>query len=60
MSRLYRSLRATLRAAVNVFYGDIEATGAAFLPATGPIIIACNHPNSIVDPLLLGTVTDRA
>ncbi len=60
MSRLYLALRATLRAAVKVFYGDIEVTDARHLPATGPIIIACNHPNSIVDPLLLGTVTDRA
>ena len=60
MSRLYLALRTTLRAAVKVFYGDIEVTDAGHLPATGPIIIACNHPNSIVDPLLLGTVTDRA
>jgi glycerol-3-phosphate O-acyltransferase/dihydroxyacetone phosphate acyltransferase len=56
---LYRTLHGTLRAAVKVFYGDIEVTGGEHLPATGPIIIACNHPNSIVDPLLLGTVTDR-
>ncbi|MBK7827063.1 MAG: 1-acyl-sn-glycerol-3-phosphate acyltransferase [Nannocystis sp.] len=59
VSPLYQALRATLRAAVKVFYGDIEVTGGEHMPATGPTIIACNHPNSIVDPLLLGTVTQR-
>lgn len=59
ISPLYQALRATLRAAVKVFYGDIEVTGGEHMPATGPTIIACNHPNSIVDPLLLGTVTQR-
>lgn len=59
VSPLYQALRATLRAAVKVFYGDIEVTGGEHMPTTGPTIIACNHPNSIVDPLLLGTVTQR-
>lgn len=59
VSPLYRAIRATLRAAVRVFYGEIEVTGGEHMPASGPTIVACNHPNSIVDPLLLGTVTDR-
>jgi 1-acyl-sn-glycerol-3-phosphate acyltransferase len=44
---------------LNLFYGRIEVTGAEHLDPSAPTILACNHPNSIVDPLLLGTITDR-
>lgn len=59
MGAIYSAVRVVLRAAVRVFYGEVEVTGAEHMPASGPTIIACNHPNSIVDPLLLGVITDR-
>lgn len=59
MSAIYTAVRVVLRAAVRVFYGEVEVTGSEHMPASGPTIIACNHPNSIVDPLLLGVITDR-
>lgn len=59
MSLLYRGMRAMLRGAVNLFYRRIEVTGTEHLGGDSPTILACNHPNSIVDPLLLGTLTER-
>jgi len=58
-SLLYRGLRATVRAAVKLFYGTVEVTGLEHLDSGVPTILACNHPNSIVDPLLLGTFEPR-
>ncbi|MFO0618979.1 MAG: 1-acyl-sn-glycerol-3-phosphate acyltransferase [Polyangiaceae bacterium] len=61
---LYRALRGTMRAALRLFYRTIEPTGLEHLdgrpgePAI-PTILACNHPNSIVDPLLLGLFEER-
>ena len=56
---LYRGLRALVRSAVKVFYGRVEVTGLAHLEHKGATILASNHPNSIVDPLLLGLFEDR-
>ncbi len=59
MSLLYRSLREILRTAVELFYVDIQSTGKQQIPATGPVIFAANHPNSIMDTVILGSQTDR-
>ena len=56
---VYRALRATVRATLGAFYGTIEATGLDNLDGHSPTILACNHPNSIVDPLLLGLFEKR-
>lgn len=63
-SLVYRALRATVRTALRLFYRTIEPTGLEHLePRPGeesvPTILACNHPNSIVDPLLLGMFEER-
>ncbi|MCC6620014.1 MAG: 1-acyl-sn-glycerol-3-phosphate acyltransferase [Deltaproteobacteria bacterium] len=61
-SRLYRGLRRVVRAALRVFYRTVEVTGRENLGARGhehPTILASTHPNSIVDPLLLGILEQR-
>jgi len=58
-SRLYRVLRVTLRGALRVFYRTVEVTGRENLGARRPTILASTHPNSIVDPLLLGILEER-
>ena len=42
-----------LLAAVRLFFRRIEVTGVDRVPATGPVIFAINHPNGLVDPLLV-------
>jgi 1-acyl-sn-glycerol-3-phosphate acyltransferase len=59
VSLLYRSLRQLLRLAVDLYFVDIESTGREKVPRSGPVIFAANHPNSIMDTVILGTQTDR-
>lgn len=60
---LYRTLRSVIRGALRVFYRTVEVTGRENLGAAGahgrPTILASTHPNSIVDPLLLGILEER-
>jgi len=58
-TRLYRSLRSLIRGALRVFYRTVEVTGRENLGAARPTILASTHPNSIVDPLLLGILEER-
>jgi 1-acyl-sn-glycerol-3-phosphate acyltransferase len=59
VSLLYRSLRQLLSLAVDLYFVDIESTGREKVPRTGPVIFAANHPNSIMDTVILGTQADR-
>ncbi len=59
MSRTYRIVRFILRSAVDVYFVDIRASGQDLIPADGPLIFAANHPNSIMDTVMLGTQTSR-
>ncbi len=56
---LYRTLRSVIRGALRVFYRTVEVTGRENLGTTRPTILASTHPNSIVDPLLLGILEER-
>ena len=56
---VYRGLRAFGRLALRWFYRDIEVVGAAQLPASGPVLIASNHPNALVDALVIACTLKR-
>src|SRR5690606_36434651 len=45
--------------ALRVFYRTVEVTGREHLPRGRPTILASNHPNSIIDPLLVGLFEER-
>ena len=47
------------RGLVRFYYPRIEIEGAERLPATGPLILVANHPNSLIDPVLLGVAARR-
>jgi 1-acyl-sn-glycerol-3-phosphate acyltransferase len=46
-------LRAVLRVVAGVFFRQIEVVGLEHVPAEGPVIFAGNHPNSLIDPVLI-------
>lgn len=56
---LYRVLRAAADVALRWYYADIVVQGAERIPTTGPLVIAANHPNALVDALLAVTALHR-
>ena len=59
MSRLYRSIRALVRVALDVYYTGIEVHGLENVPAEGPLLILANHHNGLIDPMLVVAANDR-
>src|SRR3954463_6990088 len=51
--------RGLVRALVRFYYPRIEVTGGALIPRTGPVLLVANHPNSLIDPVLLGIAAAR-
>src|SRR5688572_16437148 len=56
---VYRVLRAFGRLALRWFYRDIEVVGVENLPNAGPVLLASNHPNAMVDALVVGCTLQR-
>ena len=42
-----------------IFFRRIEVRHAEYVPSKGPVLLVANHPNSIMDALVMGTVTNR-
>jgi 1-acyl-sn-glycerol-3-phosphate acyltransferase len=51
--------RRFVRSLVKFYYPRIEVTGLDNIPQSGPVLIAANHPNSLIDPVLLGIAARR-
>ena len=55
----YVVLRGFGRLALRWFYRDVEVLGLERLPAEGPALLASNHPNALVDALVVGCTLQR-
>jgi 1-acyl-sn-glycerol-3-phosphate acyltransferase len=56
---VYRLMRGFLRLLVGIFFRQIEVVGLEHVPADGPVIFAGNHPNSLLDPVMIVTTCGR-
>jgi glycerol-3-phosphate O-acyltransferase/dihydroxyacetone phosphate acyltransferase len=56
---LYRLLRATAAIALRWYYADVDVQGRERVPLVGPVLVLANHPNALIDPLLVGTAVPR-
>jgi glycerol-3-phosphate O-acyltransferase/dihydroxyacetone phosphate acyltransferase len=56
---IHRFLRFSLKLVFWIYYRKVDVTGVENIPASGPVILACNHPNSFLDALLVGVYTKR-
>ena len=56
---IYRLLRWISGIALHWFYREIRVVGLENIPATGPLLIAANHQNALVDSLITGWITPR-
>ncbi|MEK7726928.1 MAG: lysophospholipid acyltransferase family protein, partial [candidate division KSB1 bacterium] len=56
---LYRLVRAIVKGGLGIFFQRLELRHAEHLPTTGPVIFVANHPNSIMDAMILWAVLER-
>jgi len=55
----YRLVRGVVRLLLWLFYRRIDVTGTDRIPRSGPVIVAANHHNAVVDAMLLVAVVPR-
>src|SRR5947207_15852829 len=56
---IYRLLRWIAGIALHWFYRDIRIVGDEKIPGRGPLLIAVNHQNALVDSLIAGWIMPR-
>lgn len=56
---LYTCLVGFLRLVTRIFFRSVEVSGLENVPATGPVIFVGNHPNSLLDPVMVTTTCGR-
>ena len=56
---IYGLLRWIAGIALHWFYNDIRIVGAEKIPTNGPLLIAANHQNALVDSLIVGWLVPR-
>lgn len=56
---IYRLLRALVRHALRVFFRHLQVEGLERVPERGPLLLAANHPNTLLDVLLVASALDR-
>jgi glycerol-3-phosphate O-acyltransferase / dihydroxyacetone phosphate acyltransferase len=56
---LYALMKRLARIALRWYYRDVEIVGAHRVPAETPLLIVANHPNAMVDPMLVATAVSR-
>ena len=60
MSRfLYRLARGFIATALGFYFRRIERFHPERAPATGPVLFASNHPNSLTDAFAIGSSVPR-
>jgi 1-acyl-sn-glycerol-3-phosphate acyltransferase len=57
---VYRLLRAIVRVALELCYARVEVHGLEPLRERGPLLLLANHPNGLVDPMLVIATSPRA
>lgn len=56
---LYEVLRPVAGLALRWYYRSISVAGRSRVPPTGPVFFAVNHPNAMVDALVVATIIPR-
>ena len=57
--RFYALVRLVVRFWVWFFFRSVDVRHAERVPRAGPVLLCINHPNNLIDSLLVGAVVDR-
>jgi glycerol-3-phosphate O-acyltransferase/dihydroxyacetone phosphate acyltransferase len=55
----YRGVRAVARFWLWFFFKAVDTRHAERIPPHGPVLLCVNHPNNLIDSLVIGAVLDR-
>lgn len=58
-SLFYLLLMAFLRLVTRIFFRRVEVSGREHVPVSGPVVLVGNHPNSLLDPVMIATTCGR-
>ena len=56
---IYQAVKEIVRISLAIFFKKIVVTGSGDIPDRGPMIIVANHPNTFMDPLIIGSITGQ-
>jgi len=56
---IYPLIKVLVRITTSVFFKRIVISDERNLPSTGPLIIVANHPNTLMDPLLVASLAEQ-
>lgn len=56
---MYALIVAFLRLVTRIFFRTVEVVGTEHVPPAGPVIFVGNHPNSLIDPVMILTTCGR-
>jgi len=56
---VYKIFRIWANIAIRVFYGKIEVSGIENIPKDVPLLIASNHPNGFLEPIIMACLFPR-
>jgi len=59
LTRVGEGARWCVRKILRLYYPRIEVEGRGRLPGNGAVLFVANHPNSLLDPALIGFVAQR-
>jgi glycerol-3-phosphate O-acyltransferase / dihydroxyacetone phosphate acyltransferase len=59
MDRFYRGVRTIAKFWVWFFFRSVDVHHPEHVPAAGPVLLCINHPNNLIDSLLVGAVVRR-
>src|SRR5437762_12351707 len=59
VDRFYASVRAVARFWLWFFFKAVDVRHPERVPARGPVLLCINHPNNLIDSLVVGTVLRR-
>ncbi len=57
--KLYTVARRLMRIVAHLYFVEIQLSGLENVPRRGPLLIAANHPGSLLDAVLLSTMVPR-